>query len=88
MISRDLEPEDFPFDIWVWRVDGGSRLENGVVAPCEWAVTILKPRPGELVPLYIPSFADVGPVCVTTRTAEGIVATTGPYEPRRSNAGA
>lgn len=83
MITRDLNPEDFPFTILVWRPGVGPWREGlNDDAPAEWAwgVTILPPMPGTRTPLYIPSFADEGPVWVTTRSAEGAVATTGPYE--------
>lgn len=85
-IRRDLERGDFPLTIVVWR-PGVGEWRNGINegAPAEWvwAVTVLPPAPGTRTPLYVPSFADVAPVWVTTVTAadNGQSQTTGPYDP-------
>ena len=50
MVRRDLAPADFPLTIvvhredWVWDDDDGWL----------WGVTLLPPRPGELIPIYVP----------------------------------
>lgn len=41
-------------------------------------VTVLPPRPGELVPLYVPPAGEL--TWVSTLTGEGVEVTTGPYD--------
>lgn len=74
MVRRDLAPADFPFTIvvhredWVWDGDGGWL----------WGVTLLPPKPGELIPIYVPPAGE--PAWVSTLTGEGVEVTTGPYD--------
>ena len=73
MTFRDLRREDFPLTIvvhresWVWGSD-----ESWL-----WAVTVLPPKPGHRVPLYVPGQSE--PAWVSTLTGEGVESTAGPF---------
>ena len=77
IVNRDLNREDFPFTIVVHREDWLWGSDDGWL----WAVTLLPPRPGELIPLYVPGADE--PAWVSTLTGEGVEVTTGPYETNR-----
>lgn len=74
VVSRDLAPADFPFTIIVHREAWVQDSDDGWL----WAVTVLPPTPGQLVPLYVPSAGE--PAWVSTLSAQGVEVTTGPYE--------
>jgi hypothetical protein len=75
---RDMEPEDFPLSIVAWR---RHELDTDrLYTEWLWAVTVLRPPPGERVELPVPGYGgDGAPVYVTTYTGEGVQVTTGPY---------
>lgn len=66
----DLDPEDFPFTIVV---------EREATLEIVWAVTLLRPRPGRRIALYVPPLAREGAVNVLTYTGQGVLAASGPY---------
>lgn len=74
IVNRDLARADFPFTIIVHREDWVWDSDDGWL----WAVTLLPPQPGQLIPLYVPPAG--GPAWVSTLTGEGVEVTTGPYD--------